>query len=113
MIEDECMFDLKKLMAALAIAVTTLTIAPAALADDDDDDRPRVYQKHQVKYISQQRAVQIAKQRVKNSHVKRVKLDRDDGVANYKVELRTRSGVEYDVKINARTGKVIYVDRDD
>lgn len=129
------MFNLKKLMAAAVITTTTLAVTPVVLADDDDDNRRvyqqkptssvvvdnddddnndrHVYKQNKVQYISKQKAIQIAKKRVKNSQVKQVQLDNDDGVASYKVELRTKSGVEYDVKINAKTGKIIKVDRED
>lgn len=127
------MFNLKKLMTVAVIATTTLTVAPVVLADDDDDDRRvykqkatpamladdddddddrRIYQQNKAQYISKQKAIQIAKNRVKNSQVKKAKFDHDNGVATYKVELRTKSGVEYDVKINAKTGKIIDVDND-
>lgn len=120
-------------MTVAVIATTTLTVAPVVLADDDDDDRRvykqkatpamladdddddddhRIYQQNKAQYISKQKAIQIAKNRVKNSQVKKAKFDHDNGVATYKVELRTKSGVEYGVKINAKTGKIIDVDND-
>lgn len=80
---------------------------------DDDDYRPRHNQaQNKGNYISGQKAGQIARARVKNSHVKKVEFDHDDRYgAVYEVEL-VAGGAEYDVKINARTGKVIYVKRD-
>lgn len=105
------MFNFKKLMTVVVISTVALTTTPIALADDDDDRR--IYQQNKAQYISKQKATQIAKNRVKNSHVKKVEFDHDDGIATYKVELRTKSGVEYDVKINAKTGKIIHVDRED
>lgn len=103
------MFSLKKLLTAVAIASTTLVTAPVAFADND----ARIYQQNKAKYISHQKAGQIAKNRVKNSRIIKVEFDHDDGIATYQIELRTTSGVEYDVKINAKTGKVIRVERED
>lgn len=104
------MLNLKTLMTAVVVATATLTTTPVVLADDDDR---RIYQQNKAQYISHQKAGQIAKNRVKNSRVVKVEFDHDDGIATYQVELRTNSGIQYDVKINAKTGKVIRVERDD
>lgn len=109
------MFNLKKLATAMVISTLTISFAPVAMADDDydDDDRVSVTQQKKGNYISSQKAKQIAQSRVKGT-VKSIDFDRnDDGYgATYDVEIRNSKGLEYDVKINAKTGKVIYVKRD-
>ncbi len=118
--------NLKKIFAIFALS-SAIVYAPSALADDDWDDwddddygprRTQSYQtRHRAKthttYISRQRAAQIARSRIKGSSVRSIDFDsNDDGRGPvYDVELNSPSG-RYDVKINARTGGVIYVRRD-
>lgn len=116
--------NFKKLLAVFALS-SVVCYAPNALADDDwddDDYRPRHSQTqakqhrkntHANRYISRQKAGQIAKSRVKGSSVRSIDFDRnDDGRgAVYEVELNSPRG-QYDVKINAKTGAVISVRRD-
>lgn len=112
-----------KIVSLPALLVMAL-YAPSALADDDYDDddyRPRSSQKATYKtskqatqkYISRQKAGQIARAQVKGSRVKSIDFDsNDDGYgATYDVEV-VSGRAEYDVKINAKTGKVIYKRRD-
>ncbi len=113
-----------KIISLPALLVMAL-YAPNALADDDYDDdddyRPRSSQKATYKtskqasqkYISRQKAGQIARAQVKGSRVKSIDFDsNDDGYgATYDVEV-VAGRAEYDVKINAKTGKVIYKRRD-
>lgn len=122
------MIDFKKLFGVLAVS-TLVGIIPVYADDgrdddvDDDDYRPRQTQvtknrqdtkATRTHMISRQKAVQIARSRVKNSRVVSVDFDRnDDGHgAVYDVELRNNRGQQWDVKIKATTGKVIYVKRD-
>lgn len=80
--------------------------------DDDDYRERRVYAQKKVNYISAQKAGQIARSRVKNSRVRKIDFDHDDRYgAVYEVDL-VSGRAEYDIKINAKTGKVIYVRRD-
>ena len=118
--------NLKKIFAIFALS-SAIVYAPSALADDDwddwddDDDLTRRTQSYQTihrakthtTYISRQRAAQIARSRIKGSSVRSIDFDsNDDGRGPvYDVELNSPSG-RYDVKINARTGGVIYVRRD-
>lgn len=118
--------NLKKIFAIFALS-SAIVYTPSALADDDGDDwddddyRPRRTQSYQTRhrakthttYISRQRAAQIARSRIKGSSVRSIDFDsNDDGRGPvYDVELNSPSG-RYDVKINARTGGVIYVRRD-
>ncbi len=117
---------INKIFAIFALS-SAIVYAPSALADDDwddwddDDYRPRRTQSYQTRhrakthttYISRQRAAQIARSRIKGSSVRSIDFDsNDDGRGPvYDVELNSPSG-RYDVKINARTGGVIYVRRD-
>lgn len=107
------------------LAVTALSVTPAFADDDHDDDdddyRPRTTQTHQAKkpqrqsqagLISAQQAGQNARAKLANSRVHRVEYDNDDRHgAVYEVELM-KGGVKYDAKVNAKTGKVIYIKRD-
>ena len=107
--------NITKKLSLIAVMLSATLLAPVAMADDDYDDDDRHYRTSQAKtnYISRQKAGEIARSRVKNSRVKKIDFDGDDNYgAVYEVELIVGRGVEYDVKINARTGKVIYVRRD-
>lgn len=107
------------------ILTATALIATPALADDDGDDdddyRPRSAQvaKSSAKAtratarISAQQAGKNAQNSLKNSRVRKVEYDHDDRHgAVYEVEL-IKGGLKYDAKVNAKTGRVIYVKRDD
>ena len=115
--------NITKKLSLIAVMLSATLLAPVAMADDDYDDDDRHYRTSQAKtnYISRQKAGEIARSRVKkitsthvkNIRVKKIDFDGDDNYgAVYEVELIVGRGVEYDVKINARTGKVIYVRRD-
>ncbi|CAB1262787.1 YKOJ [Clostridiaceae bacterium BL-3] len=60
--------------------------------------------------ISAETAVQIALQRVPGQ-VLRVEVDTEDGLLVYEVYIRTTSGIIYEVTINANTGEILDVDR--
>lgn len=99
----------------LACLLSAVFVAPVAMADDDydDDDRHRRTQvQNKGNYISAQKAGQIARSQVKNSRIKSIDFDHDGRYgAVYEVELYAGHS-EYDVKVNAKTGKVIYIKRD-
>lgn len=104
------MLNLKQLISATVIATATLTTAPAVFADNDD----RIYQQNKAQYISKKQAGQIAQQQIKNSKVKKVEFDHDSHYgATFDVELINAQGVEYDVKVDAKTGKILAQDHDD
>lgn len=63
------------------------------------------------KYIGTSKAKQIAKKRVPGARIIKVELDRDDGVTVYEVEM-VKGAFEYDLKIHAKTGKIIEYDKD-
>ncbi len=91
--------------------------------DDEDDDRrisggnasapsPSPSAPSAVKTkISAEQASRIATDRVGGTVV-RSKLDKDDGVLHYEIELKTSRG-EAEVEVHAQTGKILSVDYDD
>ena len=107
-----------------ALSAFALLAAAPAFADDDDwydddDYRPRYSQSHKAKkakrshgrYIGHAQAGRAALARV-GGRVKDIDFDRDDGYPHYDVEIVKR-GREYKVKVDARTGRVVSVRRDD
>ena len=107
-----------------ALSAFALLAAVPAFADDDDwydDDgyRPRYSQSYKAKrskyahgrYISYAQARRAALARI-GGRVKDIDFDRDDGYPHYDVEIIKR-GREYNVKVDARTGRVVSVRRDD
>lgn len=64
-------------------------------------------------YISRAKAVSIAKTRVGGGKVDNVDFERSSHHgAYYEIDIENRKG-EYEVRVNAKTGKVISVHRDD
>ena len=78
--------------------------------DDDDDDDDNNFVNYE-NIISQSDAIAIAEKAV-NGKMKEIKLDEDDGLLKYEVELRTDRG-EAEVKMDASTGNVLEVELDD
>lgn len=62
-------------------------------------------------YISQSKAEKIALDRVPGAVLVKIKLDHDDGIAVYEVEL-IKGNYEYEIEINAKTGKILQVDKE-
>lgn len=62
-------------------------------------------------YIGAEKAKAIALEKVPNATVVKVELDKDDGVAVYEVEL-VKGAYEYDIKIDAKTGKILEFEKD-
>ena len=64
--------------------------------------------------ITREQAQKIALDKVPGadaSHVKKLKLDRDDGKSVYEVEI-IYSGMEYDLEIDAATGTILEFESD-
>ena len=97
------------LFAGSIIAATFAFASAPALADDDD----AYYARHRKQFISHERAAQIARQVVKGGRVTSVEFDHEARDDHFDVDVRAADGREYDVKIDARSGKVRYVKRDD
>ena len=64
-----------------------------------------------VNRITAEAAIQIALQRVPGQVIK-VELDTENGLLVYEVDIRTSYG-RYEVKVDANTGRIIKVDRED
>ena len=99
-----------------AAATALLGISAPALAHHDghdDDDHPHAMHEHkaQAGLISQAQAKKAALARI-GGRVTDIDLDRDDGRPHYDVEI-VKNGREYDVKVDARSGRVRSVRRDD
>ena len=59
------------------------------------------------------KAVRAGTEAVKRADLRALELDRWRGRVVWEVELTTPNGTEYDVKVNARTGKVVSKKIDD
>ncbi|WFF38813.1 PepSY domain-containing protein [Moraxella nasibovis] len=100
---------MKKLLTALTLAATAITAAPA-MADDD----ARIYERNKAQYITHDKAGEIAKSHVNGSVVKKVEFDHSRRLgAHFDVDVITAQGVEYDVSVDAKTGKVLKSKIDD
>lgn len=62
--------------------------------------------------ISAQRAKEIALQKVSNGEIVKFKLEEDDGLTVYDIEI-VKDAYEYEIKIDANTGDVIEYEQDD
>jgi uncharacterized membrane protein YkoI len=80
----------------------------------DDDDYDDHYDDNVIvtdgKFITKEAAVEIALKQAKGK-VTSVELDEDDGRVHYEIEIR-KGNVEYDLEIDAITGKVLEIDVD-
>lgn len=115
-----------KTLTLAAVSLFTLLLAAPASADKDWDDDGYRWPKHsrsQPKakksksskhsrqgFISPDQAGRAALARV-GGRVKDVDFDYDDGYPHYDVEI-IKNGREYDVKVDARSGRVRSVRRD-
>ena len=63
------------------------------------------------KYIGVEKAKEIALEKVPDATIVKAKFDTDDGVEVYEVEM-VKGKYEYEVKINAKTGKIIEFEKD-
>lgn len=60
--------------------------------------------------INAETAIQTALQRVPGQVI-RVEVDTEDGLLVYEIYIRTTSGIIYEVTIDANTGEILEVDR--
>ena len=109
-----------KYLSAAALALSALLLAAPAAADNDWDDG--YHHSHKAKksgkksrqrqgFISPDQARRAALARV-GGRVKDVDFDYDDGYPHYDVEI-VKNGREYNVKVDARSGRVRSARRDD
>ena len=92
--------------AALAAALMAAVSAPA-IADNDE----YYYQQNSSKFISYEQAAQAAKASVKGGRVQDVEFEHGYRGAYFEVEVLGAAG-EYDVVVDAKSGKVLSVRRD-
>lgn len=64
------------------------------------------------KYIGLKKAKAIASNKVPGGQFIKAEFDEDDGVAVYEIEI-IKDGMEYEMKINARTGKILEYEVDE
>lgn len=62
-------------------------------------------------YIGKAAAEKIALKKVPGATIIKNEFDKDDGVAVYEIEMR-KGRYEYDIKINAKTGKILEFEKD-
>ncbi|WP_368489709.1 PepSY domain-containing protein [Clostridium sp. BJN0013] len=62
--------------------------------------------------IDTETAVQIALQRVPGQLIK-IEVDMEDGFLTYEISIRSNDGLMYEVKMDANTGEILEVDRND
>lgn len=62
-------------------------------------------------YIGTAKAKKLALSKIPNARVIKVEFDTDDGIPVYDVEL-IKGSYEYEVKIHAKTGKILVLDKD-
>ena len=93
---------------SLLLAVGLLAVSAPALADEDD----RHYLQNQSRYISYEQAAKIAAGKIPGGRVGEVDFEYSHiGGARFEVEVYGQDG-EYDVILDAKTGKVLSVQRD-
>lgn len=92
--------------AALAAAFLMAFSAPA-MADNDE----YYYQQNSSQFISYEQAAQAAQARVKGGRVQDVEFEHGYRGAYFEVEVLGAGG-EYDVVVDAKSGKVLSVRRD-
>jgi uncharacterized membrane protein YkoI len=100
----------------LGLAVTAATLLACALpglADDDDHDKATMEQRASAHgLISRDQAVEKALA-AKNGKVTDVDLDHEWSGYVYEIELVDEAGVEWDIDIDAKSGEVRKIKRDD
>lgn len=97
---------------AVLLAATILAPAPRLLADDDDDHRIArdALQRGLVRPFSE---IQEIVKAAMPGEILGVELESDDGVLLYEIEVMSTQGQLMEVKIDAKTGKVVKVEQDD
>ena len=63
------------------------------------------------KYIGVPKAKSIANKKVPGAQVVKVEYDNDDGIPVYEVEM-IKGNMEYELKIHAKTGKILEYEQD-
>ena len=105
---------MKYIITALLMACA---ITAPVLADGWDKD-DRYYQLHRQQFISYEKAAQIALAAFEAKYQKKGVVDDVDFEHKFsgdyfEVEIKDEIGMEYEVRLDARTGKVIFIKTDD
>ncbi|MDO4433793.1 MAG: PepSY domain-containing protein [Alysiella sp.] len=102
---------MKKIQSILMVSMLLGTISVPAMADNDE----RIYRENRNQYITHDKAREIAIESVGGGYVKHDDVDfeynRQYG-AHFEVEVHGQDGREYEIKIDAKTGKVLYKHQD-
>ncbi|MDO5058710.1 MAG: PepSY domain-containing protein [Neisseria sp.] len=98
---------MKKTVSAL-LAASALFAAAPAFADSD----MRYYEQHRSELISHEQAAKAALAAVGGGQVKDVDFEYEHGMAVFEVEIR-KNHADWDVRIDAKTGKVLSQRLDD
>ena len=98
------MFNIQKKFAAL-MTVGLMAVATPAIADNDDYH----YRQNSSQYITYEQAAKTAVNAVGNGYAKEVDFEYKPhlGKAYFEVEVRTNTGPEYKVIVDAKTGNVL------
>lgn len=105
---------LNKKTLAILFAAASMSIAAPAFADDDwyDDDEIH-YSQNRQNFISHEQAAKAAKAKIgAGAHVTDVEFEKKYNGAFFDVEVINAKGQEFDVRVDAKTGKIIYAKRD-
>ncbi|MBO1003328.1 PepSY domain-containing protein [Pseudogracilibacillus auburnensis] len=94
-----------------ALTTTVLKVEADDIDDDADDEKEEAALAKQVK-VTKEEATKIALEEVPGT-VKEMELDDEDHLFVFEFEILSKDGKEYDVKIDAQTGKVMKVELDD
>lgn len=86
----------------IALALAAGFSAPAFAGDDY-----RYYEKNRSQFISHERAAEIAQEAVGGGRAIDVEFDRDFSGDHFEVEVIAADGRDYDVVIDAKSGKVL------
>lgn len=99
-----------KSIRTLAILFAATALSAPAFADDDE----RYYDQNRQQFISYEKASEAALQRVGGGYVKDVEFEhkRRSQQSYFDVEIVDNKGNEFDVRVDAKTGKVLYSKRD-
>lgn len=81
----------------------------AAHADDDQ----RYYERHRSQFISYEKAAAIVARAVKGGVVLELEFDHDRRGDHFDAEVRAANGRKYEIKIDARSGKILSKRLDD
>ena len=105
-------------MKYIIIALLLAGAVTAPVQADGWDRDERYYQQHRQQFISYEKAAQIALAAFEAKYQKKGVVDDVDfehkfGGDYFEVEIKDETGLEYEVRLDARTGKVIYIKLDD